>query len=188
MYLHGGTLVCVPLQEMNVKQYLVQQQSVCGTEPCAGQQSSVFPCWHYIISFTEGKHHMQKRSTFNVGNAVCACPAVHQTDAFTSLFPLTPVLPCWWPVQWCFLILTSTAGGGTAGTALLSFPGMQGEFGKWVLMSREVTGSHHHNSLPLPCCPECSGVCVTCPAPPGPEKVFTCGFQTQGCGLLLLYI
>lgn len=34
---------------------------------------------------------MQNRSTFNVGNAVCACPAVYQTDEFTSLFPLTPV-------------------------------------------------------------------------------------------------
>lgn len=74
-----------------MKQCLVQQQSVHGTEPCAGQQSSVFPCWHYIISFTEGKHHMQNRSTFNVGNAVCACPAVYQTDEFTRLFPLTPV-------------------------------------------------------------------------------------------------
>lgn len=90
MHLHGETLVSVPLQEMNVRQCLVQQHSVHGTEPCAGQQSSVFPCWHYIIRVTEGKHHMQNRSTFNVGNAACACPAVYQTDEFTRLFPLTP--------------------------------------------------------------------------------------------------
>lgn len=156
----------------------MQQQSVHGTEPCAGQQGSVFPCWHYIISFTEGKHHMQNRSLFNMGNAACACPAVYQTDGFTSLFPLTPVLLCWVTcgraVQGlgCSLILTPTAG-----TALLSFPGMQGELGKLtVLMSREVTGSNHNNSLPLPHCPESSGVCGTCPASPGPEKVFICGF------------
>lgn len=45
------------------------------------------------------------------------------------------------------LVLTPTAGGGTAGTALLSFPGMQGSLGS---DSADVQGGNWDPSSQFP--------------------------------------
>lgn len=94
---------------------------------------------------------MQNRSTFNVGNATHACPAVcTKWRSLPAFFPLTPLLLCWVTrgraVQGsgCSRILTGMAGGGRAETGLLGLRGT-----RWGAQEGNCADAQEGNWEPL---------------------------------------